>query len=103
MMGQTMLLEWSENEAVVAAGGKMEYPQDIWNEVVRLTSNRLSSERVEAIIEAAQLPITPFGADEVEAVWRNGCEYSNSKHLVLSSNALAECPWSMDCGVDNEA
>ena len=61
----------------------MEIPNVIWNKVVYLTGNVFPPEKVEAIIEAAQLPIAPFGADEVKAVWGNGSEYFDKQHLVL--------------------
>jgi len=61
----------------------MLYQNVIWNKVVYLTGNVFPPEKVEAIIEAAQLPIAPFGADEVKAVWGNGSEYFDKQHLVL--------------------
>jgi hypothetical protein len=61
----------------------MEIPQEVRSKTHKATEHRFSDRQLDEIIEAAQLPIAPFGADEVEAVWRRGCEYSDSKYLVL--------------------
>ena len=55
----------------------MEIPNVIWNKVVYLTGNVFPPEKVEAIIEAAQLPIAPATEAEKQQYLRD-CEEAES-------------------------